>query len=228
MKKKSLDVWVLFLILVTTTIAIRLFYLKYFTDGVVVNEDIYNQIKNINANDITKGLSDINSIYLAILYLASFIFNSYTGAGVYLNVFFQTVTIIIIFWDIYLVTKKYYAFRVSMLLAVFPTYIKRVSVLGTYNMYFMLGILLIVIVMVIVRKIFDIMNGRKIENSKCDEIKEIQMEEAALVYEKVKFLENPLPVPKTREHKTMDYAVEVADDDDFDIKDISDNDDFDI
>jgi hypothetical protein len=194
----------------------------------VVNEDIYNQIKNINANDITKGLSDINSIYLAILYLASFIFNSYTGAGVYLNVFFQTVTIIIIFWDIYLVTKKYYAFRVSMLLAVFPTYIKRVSVLGTYNMYFMLGILLIVIVMVIVRKIFDIMNGRKIENSKCDEIKEIQMEEAALVYEKVKFLENPLPVPKTREHKTMDYAVEVADDDDFDIKDISDNDDFDI
>jgi hypothetical protein len=82
--------------------------------------------------------------------------------------------------------------------------------------------------MVIVRKIADIMNSRKIENSKCDEIKEIQMEESALVYEKVKFLENPLPVPKTREHKTMEYAVEVADDDDFDIKDISDDDDFDI
>jgi hypothetical protein len=92
----------------------------------------------------------------------------------------------------------------------------------------MLWILLIVIVMVIVRKIADIMNSRKIENSKCDEIKEIQMEESALVYEKIKFLENPLPVPKTREHKTMDYAVEVAADDDFDIKDISDDDDFDI
>jgi hypothetical protein len=228
MKNKSWDVWVLFLILVITTVGIRLFYVNGIMNDVVINEDIYNQIKNINANDMMKGLSDINSIYLAVLYLTSFIFDSYTGAGVYLNVFFQTLTIIIIFWDIYLVTKKYYAFRISMLLAVFPTYIKRVSILGTHDMYFVLGILLIVIIMMICRKIAAVINSKKRENSKCDEIKEIQMEESALVYEKIKFLENPLPVPKTREHKTMDYAVEVAADDDFDIKDISDDDDFDI
>jgi hypothetical protein len=221
MKNKSWDVWVLFLILIVTTIGIRLFYINNLMGDVVINDNIYNQLKNING-------TEINSIYLRLLYLASFIFNSYTDAGVYLNVFFQLLTIIIIFWDIYLVTKKYYAFRISMLLAVFPTYIKRVSNLSAYDMYFMSGILLIVIIMTICRRIVAVMNSKNIENSKCDEIKEIQMEEAALVYEKVKFLENPLPVPKTREHKTMDYALEVSEDDDFDIKEISDNDDFDI
>lgn len=46
---------------------------------------------------------------------------------------------------------------------------------------------------------------------------------------KVKFIENPLPVPKRREHKEMDYSVEVSNDnDDYDIKDVSGMDFFDI
>lgn len=45
----------------------------------------------------------------------------------------------------------------------------------------------------------------------------------------VKFIENPLPVPKRREHKEMDFAVELHEDnDDYDIKDISGMDFFDI
>lgn len=34
----------------------------------------------------------------------------------------------------------------------------------------------------------------------------------------VNYIENPLPLPKKREHKAMDYDYEVADDDDFDIQ----------
>ncbi len=46
---------------------------------------------------------------------------------------------------------------------------------------------------------------------------------------KVKFIENPLPVPKRREHKEMDFAVELRDNnDDYDIKDVSGMDYFDI
>ena len=46
---------------------------------------------------------------------------------------------------------------------------------------------------------------------------------------KVKLLENPLPVPKRREHKGMDFAVTLNNDnDDYDIKDISGMDYFDI
>lgn len=45
----------------------------------------------------------------------------------------------------------------------------------------------------------------------------------------VHFIENPLPVPKRREHKEMDFAVDLQDDnDDYDIKDVSGMDFFDI
>ena len=45
----------------------------------------------------------------------------------------------------------------------------------------------------------------------------------------VKFIENPLPVPKRREHKEMDFAIELCDEnEDYDIKDISGMDFFDI
>jgi hypothetical protein len=57
-------------------------------------------------------------------------------------------------------------------------------------------------------------------------MKEINSED--LEKKEVKFLDNPLPVPKRKMHREMDYAIEVSDDDDFDIKELPDNDDFDI
>ncbi len=46
---------------------------------------------------------------------------------------------------------------------------------------------------------------------------------------KVKFIENPLPVPKRREHKEMDYTLDIGNDkDDYDIKDVAGMDFFDI
>ena len=46
---------------------------------------------------------------------------------------------------------------------------------------------------------------------------------------KVKFIENPLPVPKRKEHKKMEYAVELtSENDDYDIKDMTGMDFFDI
>ena len=46
---------------------------------------------------------------------------------------------------------------------------------------------------------------------------------------KVQYLENPLPVPKRREHKEMDYAFEpTGKDDDYDVKDMTGKDYFDI
>lgn len=46
---------------------------------------------------------------------------------------------------------------------------------------------------------------------------------------RITFIENPLPVPKRREHKAMDFAIGLADEnDDYDIKDVSGMDFFDI
>ena len=43
-----------------------------------------------------------------------------------------------------------------------------------------------------------------------------------------KYIENPLPVPKKRAHKELDYSILVSDTDDFDIKDLSEMDYYDI
>lgn len=45
---------------------------------------------------------------------------------------------------------------------------------------------------------------------------------------KVQYIENPLPVPRRREHKEMDYAFEPAGNDDYDLKDLTDKDFYDI
>lgn len=59
-------------------------------------------------------------------------------------------------------------------------------------------------------------------------MKEIVIEDVREDEIKPKFIENPLPVPKRREHKEMDYALYVDDDDDYDITDMSGKDFFDI
>ena len=46
--------------------------------------------------------------------------------------------------------------------------------------------------------------------------------------QKPKFIENPLPVPKRRAHKEMDYAIETDENDDYDITDMTGKDFFDI
>lgn len=49
-----------------------------------------------------------------------------------------------------------------------------------------------------------------------------------LKYE-VKYIENPLPVPKRREHKAMDYAIDLnSENDHYDINDMTGMDFFDI
>lgn len=57
-------------------------------------------------------------------------------------------------------------------------------------------------------------------------MKEIILDEAEA--QKPHFIENPLPVPKRREHKEMDYAIETDINDDYDITDMTGKDFFDI
>lgn len=50
-------------------------------------------------------------------------------------------------------------------------------------------------------------------------MKEIVLDD--LEDKKVQYIENPLPVPKRREHKEMDFAFEPTGNDDYDLKDMS-------
>ena len=58
-------------------------------------------------------------------------------------------------------------------------------------------------------------------------MKEILPEDVGI--KRVEFIKNPLPVPKRREHKEMDFALELTpENDEFDIKDMTGKDFFDI
>jgi hypothetical protein len=70
-------------------------------------------------------------------------------------------------------------------------------------------------------------NKKNIDNKEDSSMKEIVMAD----YEdtEVKLLDNPLPMPKRKEHKEMDFAIELTpENDDFDIKELPEGDDFDI
>ena len=59
-------------------------------------------------------------------------------------------------------------------------------------------------------------------------MREIRLEDVESE-KKVKYIDNPLPVPKRREHKEMNYAIELTpENDDYDIKDMTGMDYFDI
>lgn len=78
----------------------------------------------------------------------------------------------------------------------------------------------------------DIIKDSKQENVEWennDSVKPAGMREILVDEPKhTKYIENPLPVPKKRAHKELDYSVVVSDTDDFDIKDMSGMDYFDI
>lgn len=57
-------------------------------------------------------------------------------------------------------------------------------------------------------------------------IKEIVLDD--LLEQDVDYIKNPLPVPKRRKHKAMDYALDLKGNDDFDLKDLGGKDFYDI
>lgn len=61
------------------------------------------------------------------------------------------------------------------------------------------------------------------------EMREITLEDIEeREHNAIQYIENPLPVPKRREHKEMDYAIDVSDDSDYDLQDMTGIDYFDF
>jgi hypothetical protein len=202
MKIKGWDIGILFLVLLAVTIGIRIYYVNNLMDDIAISEDIYS------------------------------VFGDFRKAGVCLNVIFQTLTIIILFWYVYCVAEKYYCFRLGMLLAVFPAYVNKISTVDYYNLVILLLTALLVIILLANRRnkrngnkeVLDMENNTTYTDSSMKEIVMADFEDV-----QVKLLDNPLPVPKRHEHKEMDYFVELTpENDDYDIKDIPEDDDFDI
>ena len=69
--------------------------------------------------------------------------------------------------------------------------------------------------------------GKKVESMEENQAISILADNSDVSTEE-RFIKNPLPVPKRREHTGMDYALKIDDNDDFDIIDMTGIDFYDV
>lgn len=252
MKKRSWLTGLLLIILLSITIIVRIYYVNSLMSEVNINEDIYNAAKvSVGANGLTSAFSDgfqMQSLYICTLYLAFLIFGNFTVAGVYLNILYQFLTVFLVFIAIKSVANRYVGFAGSLLLAILPMYINTLSKVTMQNMLICI-VALISGVAILTFRWFYRRNAAKANKPESIVTDTIVMKEGAretfdmntmqdtslkeiryddLEDNKVQYIENPLPVPKRREHKEMDYAFEPAGNDDYDMNDLTGKDFYDI
>lgn len=256
MRKRSWLTGLFWVILSCITIIVRIYYVNYLMSEVNINEDIYNAAKvSIGSNGLTSAFTDgfqIQSLYICNLYLAFLIFGNFTVAGVYLNILYQLLTVLLVYIVIKSVANRYLGFAGSLILAILPIYIDTLSEVTIQNMLICIAAFISTIVISIIRWIYHRHTTRRrasnqIVEEKTDDLKEEERETfdsgsnpildtslKEIRYDdlednRVQYIENPLPVPKRREHKEMDYAFEpTGSDDDYDMKDLTGKDFYDI
>lgn len=255
MRKRGWLTGLFLVILSCITIIVRIYYVNYLMSEVNINEDIYNAAKvSIGSNGLTSAFADgfqIQSLYICNLYLAFLIFGNFTVAGVYLNILYQLLTVLLVYIVIRNASNRYWGFAGSLILAILPIYIDTLSEVTIQNMLICIAVLIIAIVISIIRWIYHRHTAKKKISDQTVEEKTNEKEEDRGLFDtstnpvldtslkeiryddlednKVQYIENPLPVPKRREHKEMDYAFEPAgSDDDYDIKDLTGKDFYDI
>lgn len=261
MKKRS---WltVLFLIILSSiAIIVRVYYVNHLMAEVNISEDIYNAAKvSIGSKGLAFAFSDgfrIQSLYICNLYLAFLLFGNFTVSGVYLNILYQVLTVVLVYIAVKSLTNRYVGFAAGLILTILPVYIDTLSDVTIQNMGILIAVLGGTIVILLIRWVYHgnmakrnisdkmIVNKpgpQENEKNSADAEKAVYVDTNILpdtsmkeiLYDdlednKVQYIENPLPVPKRREHKEMDFAFEPTDSDgDYDVKDLTGKDFYDI
>lgn len=258
MRKKSIITAVMLLAVVAATFIIRVLYISYFMDKVNVDEQLLNmalikkggsEIKNV----FLSGFS-LRTVYALFLSFFCIIFGNFAVAGVYLNVALHIAASLLLFCAGFNFFNRYVGLVIGVIYAFFPFFVKDVSNVNEINIRILFIIALVWIVSVLVwlvRRFCERKKSGKVlmeENVTMEEssndvheepdvmtpqvsvpdssMKEIILDEAEI--QKPKYIENPLPVPKRRVHKEMDYVIETDASDDYDITDVAGKDFFDI
>ncbi len=248
MKNKSWITCLFLLILASIAVAVRIYYINHLMVEVKISEEIYESAKvTVDSSGLTDIFSkgfNIHTLYLSTLYTAFLVFGNFTVAGVYLNIFYQVLTVLLIFIFVSNLLNKYAGLIAGLAAAVLPLYLRELSEVTVLNMeIFIISCVCALVAAIfrsIVRKRISEKNARKqledVQNIDGETLemkpvldntmKEILL--ADLDDSKVNYIENPLPVPKRKVHKEMDYAIKTRDNDDYDLKDMSGKDFYDI
>ena len=101
MKNKSWITCLFLLILASIAVAVRIYYINHLMVEVKISEEIYESAKvTVDSSGLTDIFSkgfNIHSLYLSTLYTAFLVFGNFTVAGVYLNILYQVLTVLLIF-----------------------------------------------------------------------------------------------------------------------------------
>jgi len=255
MKSKSWNVGLFLMLLAGVSIVARVYYVINLMEDVTINEEIYQAARvsadKVHFSDFMSDGVNIKSIYVCSLYAAFLVFGNFTIAGVYLNLVYQVIALLFLFVTVKNLSNSSIALGVGLVVSVLPVYIGQMAHVTSFDLAVALGTLLLAVLSGILKIILAKRRGRQMHSeneaespqmpppadyelkpvmdTSMKEIRLVDLEEEHAVEEKVNYIENPLPVPKRKQHKEMDFEkVVVADNDDFDLKEIADNDDFDI
>ncbi len=255
MKKYSWLSSLFLLILSGIAISVRLYYINNLMVEINISEEIYHAAKvNVNNTSLATIFSDgfqIQSLYISNLYFMFLIFGNFTVAGVYLNILYQIATIILIYFIVKRIANKYIGFGIGLMIAVLPIYVDYLSKVNIINMVIFLITLMLNMIVFLMYSFYNKFHSKQmlmvisdknttstkqrlnVEKEVNTEIlmdhsmREIHYDD--LEDNKVHYIENPLPVPKRKEHKEMDFAFELTNsNDDFDLKDLTNKDFYDI
>jgi len=225
------------------TIAIRVVYIQFFVEDVAVVNDYY-QSTSAQVEQLRQfGLSEIYTGMLSVVML--FCGNS-ADVVMYTNVLLQILTVVFVYLAIRVFTNSSVASAFSMIVSLVLVFMGNLRE-GSGMYVFILVVAAVVCLMCLMAKLVSnskttksnefresapIYEGRRrysVTPNTLGEMREITLDSIEEREQNaIQYIENPLPVPKRREHKEMDYALDIGDDSDYDLIDLEGLDYFDF
>lgn len=252
MKNKGFITGIMLLAVLTAALIARAFYIGTIMDKINVDEQLMNlaMLKENGvsaANAFLDGFS-VKAVYVLCMSFSCMVFGNFAVAGVYLNVGLQVAAALLLFSAGKNICNRYFGLILGAVYAVFPMIVSQVSRVDEINMlmlFMVIGIWCFSVIVYLIRYLISKKKkallpkenmaeiAKEEQNMQADlaavpdsSMKEIILDDAK--EQKPRFIENPLPVPKRRAHREMDYAIEIDGNDDYDITDMTGKDFFDI
>lgn len=253
MKKKGFITGIMLLAVLIAAVIVRAFYIGTIMDKINVDEQLMN-LAMLDGNGVViantfSGVFSIKAVYVLCMSLSCMIFGNFAVAGVYLNVGLQVAAVLLLFSAGKNFFNRYLGLILGAAYAVFPMVVSQVSQVDEINMlmlFIVIGIWCFSVIIYVIRYLRSKKKEKALLTKEnmveiTEQEQNVMVEPAAVTdrsmkeiilddieKEKPRFIENPLPVPKRRAHREMDYAIETDENDDYDITDMTGKDFFDI
>lgn len=246
MRNKGFITWIMLLVVLIAAFSVRVFYVETMMDKINVDEQLLNLAafkgNGVVAADIFAGGFSVKAVYVLCLSFSCMIFGNFAVAGVYLNVGLQMLAVLMLFCAGKHFFNRYLGIVLGAIYAMLPMIVSQISRVDEINMkmfFVAAGIWCFSVIAYLIRYLHRKKKENAVEMTETEQnvqtetvavpdssMKEIILDDVE--EQKPKFIENPLPVPKRRAHREMDYAIETDENDDYDITDMTGKDFFDI